>query len=394
MSSATPLEYRYTSGDHDIICAPDSISGMSSALDRLGVSRALAVCGPTILEHADVVQRVQRALGDRCIGLYSGVAPHAPVEMLEEAVAVARELEPDALVAVGGGSTSDTCKGIAVMLAEGGEIIDYAIQFEPPDKIFIPDTPHDKIPIIAVPTTMGGAELSSGGGGFTSKALGRKLSLAGKGTTPKVIIIDGEALATTPMSILLSTAIGQFRIAVESIYSRDHFPIADALALHTIKMLVDYLPRCSGRDIDNLLHAKTAACMVMLARPGLGLNTATAHHVGGLYDVPHGEANAILLPHTMRFNLDACAGRLALIAQAMGIDTSGMDDDEAGLAAADGVAQLCRSLGIPERLRDVGVPEDGLEFIASATLHDRGLATNPKPVHDAGPIMAVLRDAW
>ena len=67
-------------------------------------------------------------------------------------------------------------------------------------------------------------------------------------------------------------------------------------------------------------------------RPGLGLNTATAHHVGGLYDVPHGEANAILLPHTMRFNLDACADRQALTAQAMGIDTSGMTDHEAGLA--------------------------------------------------------------
>ena len=223
---------------------------------------------------------------------------------------VAQSDDDDPIVAVGGGSTSDTCKGIAVMLAEGGEVTDYAIQFEPPDKVFIPDTPHDKIPIIAVPTTMGGAELSSGGGGFTSKALGRKLSLAGKGTTPKVIIIDGEALATTPMGILLSTAMGQFRIAVDSIYSRDHFPIADALALHTIKMLVDYLPRCSGGDIDCLLQAKTAAIMVMLARPGLGLNTATAHHVGGLYDVPHGEANAILLPHTMRFNLAGCGKTL------------------------------------------------------------------------------------
>ena len=394
MASATPLKYRVSTVDHDIICAPDSISGMAESLERLGVSRALAVCGPTILKHADVVQRVQQALGDRCIGLYSGVAPHSPVEMLEEAVAMARELQPDALVAIGGGSTSDTCKGIAVLLAEGGSILDYEVRFEPPDRVFAPDTPHDKIPIIAVPTTMGGAELSRGGGGFTSKFLGRKLLISGKGTTPRVVIIDGAALATTPMSILLSTGMGQFRIAVESVYSKDHQPIGDALALHTIRMLVDYLPRCAGRDIDCLLQAKTAACMVMLARPGLGLNTATAHHVGGLYDVPHGEANAILLPHTMRFNLDACADRQRLIAQAMGIDTPGLTDIEAGLAAADGVARLCRSLGLPERLRDVGVPEDGLEFIASATLHDRGLATNPKPVHDAGPIMAVLRDAW
>ena len=389
-----PLEYRVDTVDHDIICAPDAISGMAVSLDRLGVSRALVVCGPTILKHADVVQRVQHALGDRCIGLYSGVAPHSPVEMLEEAAAMARELQPDVLVAVGGGSTSDTCKGIAVLLAEGGDILDYEVRFELPDRVLVPETPHEKIPIIAVPTTLGGAELSRGGGGFTSKSLGRKLLISGKGTTPRVVIIDGAALATTPMNILLSTAMGQFRIAVESVYSRDHQPIGDALALHTIRMLVEYLPRCAGRDIDCLLQAKTAACMVMLARPGLGLNTATAHHVGGLYDVPHGEANAILLPHTMRFNLDACAGRQALIAQAMGIDASGMTDEEAGLAAADGVAQLCRSLGLPERLRDVGVPEDGLEFIAAATLHDQGLATNPKPVHDAGPIMSVLRDAW
>ena len=134
--------------------------------------------------------------------------------------------------------------------------------------------------------------------------------------------------------------------------------------------------------------------MVMIARPGLGLNTATAHHVGGLYDVPHGEANAILLPHTMRFNLDDSADRQALIAQAMGIDTSGMTDLGAGMAAADAIDQLCRTLGLPERLRDVGVPEDGLELIAAATLHDRGLATNPKPISDAGPIMSVLRDSW
>ena len=394
MTSAKPLAYQVSTDDRNIICAPDAISGMRDSLEKLGASRALVVCGPTILEHADVVQRVQQALGDRCIGLYSGVAPHAPVEMLEEAVATARELQPDALVAVGGGSTSDTCKGIAVLLAEGGDILDYGIRFEPPDRGFVPDPPNQKIPIIAVPTTFGGAEIGSGGGGFTSKSLGRKLSLSGEGTTPKVVIIDGAALATTPMDILLSTGIGQFRIAVESVYSKDRHPIGDALALHTIKMLVEYLPRCSNRDIDCLLQAKSAACMVMLARPGLGLNTATAHHVGGLYDVPHGEANAILLPHTMRFNLDASADRQVLIAQAMGIDISGMTDQQAGMAAADGVDRICRALEIPERLRDVGVPEDGLELIAAATLHDRSLATNPKPVDNAGPIMSVLRDAW
>ena len=245
MTLEKPLDYQVSTADRNIICSPDAISGIADSLEKLGSKRALVVCGPTILEHSNVVQRVQKALGDRCIGLYSGVAPHAPVEMLEEAVSTARELRPDALIAVGGGSTSDTCKGIAVLLAEGGDILDYEVRFEPPDRVFVPETPSEKSPIIAVPTTFGGAEIGSGGGGFTSKSLGRKILMAGDGTTPKFVIIDGEALATTPIGILLSTGIGQLRIAIESVYSIDHHPVGDALALHTIKMLVDYLPLLS-----------------------------------------------------------------------------------------------------------------------------------------------------
>lgn len=388
------LDYRYTGSDQEIICSTEAISGIAGVLDRLGASRAMVVCGPSILAHSDVVPRVQDALGSREAGLFTGIAPHSPVEVLYEAVAMARGLEPDVLVAVGGGSTSDTCKGIAMMLAEGGDLLDYEVRFEPPDNVIVPDLPHQKIPIIAVPTTLGAAELSTGGGGFTDKGLGRKILISGQGTLPKTILIDGRALATTPMPIMLSTAIGQLRIAVEGIYSTGHHPIADALALHTIRMLVEYLPHCKGGDVDSLLNAKTASCMVMLARPGLGLNTAIAHQLGGLYDVPHGEANSVLLPHTMRFNMDACAPRLAMVAEAMGIKTGGMTDEDTALAAADGVAQLCRDLELPETLRDVGVPEEALELIAAATLHDRGLATNPKPVYDAGPIMSVLRAAW
>jgi alcohol dehydrogenase class IV len=219
--------------------------------------------------------------------------------------------------------------------------------------------------------------------------------VADPGTIPRSILVDGKALATTPVPILQSTAMGQFRIAVETLYSTRHNPIGDALALAAISTLTQRLPHCSADDIDGLLHIKTAACMASLASVGgLGLNTATAHHLGGLYNVPHGEANAILLPHTMRFNLDASVERQARIAQAMGVDTSGMSSGQAGFAAADAVAELCRTLGLPQRLRDVDVPEGGLEAIASATLHDRGLATNPKPITDATPILAVLRAAW
>ena len=394
MTTST-LRYRYDPLHQDIICNETAINDLPAVVDGLGASRAMITCGPTILSACDVVPRVQEALGSRYVGTYSGVAPHSPVETVEAGAAMAQETQPDIFISVGGGSTHDTTKAIAVLLAEGGDIRDYAIIFEPPDKITVPPTPSPKVPIVSVPTTMGCAEFSRGGGGITDHEQGRKLSIAGDGVTHRTVVIDGQALATTPLRILVSTAIGQLRIAIETVYSTGHNPIGDGMALHAIRLLFENLPRCKEGDIDTLLATKTACAMASLASfGGLGLNTATCHHVGGLYDVPHGEANAILLPHSMRYNLDACADRQRLIAEAIGVASSAMTDEEAGLAAADAVDELCRELELPRTLREVGVPEDGLEYIATATLQDRSLSTNPKPVVDAGPIMEVLRSAY
>ncbi len=389
------LSYRYNPLHQDIICSETAIDDLSRVVDDLGCSRAMITCGPTILAACDVVPRVQQALGDRYVGTYSGVAPHAPVDTVEAGVDTAKETQPDVFISVGGGSTHDTTKAIATLLGEGGDIHDYVIIYEPPNRVIVPPTPSPKLPIISVPTTMGCAEFSRGGGGITDHNLGRKMSLAGEGVTHRTVVIDGQALATTPLRILVSTAIGQLRIAIETVYSTGHNPIGDGMALHAIRLLFENLPRCKDGDIDNLLSTKTACAMASLGSfAGLGLNTATCHHVGGLYDVPHGEANAILLPHTMRYNLDACADRQRLIAEAIGVASSGMTDEEAGLAAADAVDGLCRELELPRTLREVGVPEEGLEYIATATLQDRSLSTNPKQVVDAGPIMEVLRAAY
>ena len=394
MEALNALSYTFNSVKHEVVCDVDAISSLPAVLHRAGASRALVLCGPSILAHSDVVPRVQEVLGSAFVGLYSGVAPHSPVATLDAAVALARETGPDALISVGGGSTHDTTKGVATLLGEGGRIHDYEAHFEPSDRISYPDLSPDRLPIITVPTTMGAAEFSRGAG-FADRDLGRKVLVADPNTIPGYIVIDGKALATTPVDILTSTAMGQLRIAIETVYSTKHNPISDALALHAIALLVENLPRCADLELDCLLRTKTAAIMASLAGVGgLGMNTAIAHHVGGIFDVPHGEANAILLPHTMRYNAEACADRLALIARAMGIDTSDLSDDESARAAADGVENLRRSLGLPHRLRDVNVPEEGLELIASATLHDRALATNPRPVADAGPIMTVLREAW
>ena len=256
--------YRYNPLHQDIICAETAIDELPRTLDGLGCGRAMITCGPTILRACNVVPRVQEALGQRYAGTYSGVAPHSPVETVEAGVEMAREVQPDVFISVGGGSTHDTTKAMATLLAEGGDIHDYAIIFEPPDRIIVPPTPLPKLPILSVPTTMGCAEFSRGGGGITDHRLGRKLSIAGDGVTHRTVIIDGQALATTPLRILVSTAIGQLRIAIETVYSTGHNPIGDGMALHAIRLLFENLPRCKDGDIDTLLNTKTACAMASL----------------------------------------------------------------------------------------------------------------------------------
>ena len=120
---------------------------------------------------------------------------------------------------------------------------------------------------------MGAAELSRGAG-FADRDLGRKILVADPSTIPGYIVIDGKALATTPVNILTSTAMGQLRIAIEMVYSTKHNPISDGMALHTIRLLAENLPHCHELEVDRLLLIKTAACMASLAGVGgLGLNT-------------------------------------------------------------------------------------------------------------------------
>ena len=250
-----------------------------------------------------MVPRVQEALGSRYVGTYSGVLPHSPVETVEAGVAMAQETRPDIFIS-GRRRWAPTTPPKPLRRcwprAEISAITRSSMSH--PNKITVPATPSPKLPILSVPTTMGCAEFSRGGGGITDHQQGRKLSIAGDGVTHRTVVIDGQALATTPLRILVSTAIGQLRIAIETVYSTGHNPIGDGMALHAIRLLFENLPRCQDGDIDTLLATKSAACaMASLASfGGLGLNTATCHHVGGLYDVPHGEANAILLPHSMR----------------------------------------------------------------------------------------------
>ena len=308
---------------------------------------------------------------------------------------MAKELLPDVFISVGGGSTHDTTKAMANPVGRRRRhprLRNY-LRASRPD--YRAGTPSPKVPILSVPTTMGCAEFSRGGGGITDHQLGRKLILAGEGVTHHTVILDGQALATTPLRILVSTAIGQLRIAVETVYSTGHNPIGDGMALHAIRLLFDKPPPLQGwghRHAFEYQDRLRVGFSGVLWRAGSEYGDLPSRGWAVRRSPRGGQRHPAAPYHAL--HLDASASRQRLIAEAIGVADGGMTDEAAGLAAADAVDGLCRELGLPRRLSDVDVPEDGLEFIAAATLHDRSLSTNPKPVTDAGPIMDVLRAAY
>jgi alcohol dehydrogenase class IV len=126
----------------------------------------------------------------------------------------------------------------------------------------------------------------------------------------------------------------------------------------------------------------------------VGLIHAIAHTVGARHAVHHGVANAIAMPHVMRYNNDVVADRHRLIAEALGIDVHGASDQEAGRAAADQTASFSRSLGLPRSFRETGVPEDDLAACAELAMSDGAIVYNAKPVHDPADVLGVLKAAW
>ena len=123
----------------------------------------------------------------------------------------------------------------------------------------------------------------------------------------------------------------------------------------------------------------------------IALVHAMAHTIGGLFKVPHGLANSILLPHVVRFNADACADRYALVARAMGLNVS---EEEAGEAVASGITKFTKKMGVPQKLREVGVPEGGLVEASDVTLTMGGTGINPKPISEAEEVLGVFKNAW
>jgi alcohol dehydrogenase class IV len=215
---------------------------------------------------------------------------------------------------------------------------------------------------------------------------------------PNTAILDPRFTMTLPPGLTATTAMDAMTHAIEALTSIMSQPICDGQALQAIRLIRENLPKviANGKDEKARNHLQIGATMAGWAFTiaQVGLAHAMAHTVGILHNVPHGAACGIVLPAVMRFNVDFSADKLAMAAQALGVNTHGMDDRSAALAAADGVEVLMKEAGHPMRLRDVGVPEDGLAMCAFHAIADSAALFNARPVNDPQEVLALYQQVY
>lgn len=371
-----------------VIFGLKTIGDVRMEIRALGGKRALIVTDEGIAQ-AGLLDRVKRALGDLCVGVFMEVPQDSGVHVINKAAEFARGLKVDSLVSLGGGSVIDTAKGLAILLKEGGRLEDY----QGMQMLSRPQTPH-----ICIPTTAGTGSEVTFAAVVKDHERDQKVILFDYHLAPNVAILDPQMVSGLPARISAFTGMDALTHAVEAIHALQREPITDALALHAIRLIMTHLFRCvqKGDDLVARGQMQIAATMAGMAFTNamVGLVHAMAHSVGAKFGVPHGLANAILLPHCMLYNMDACADRYALVAEAMGVRKPDMSDVKAGEAAAKAVCDLTQRIGLPGKLREAHVPKEGLKDCAELSLSDGSIVYNPKPTFEAEEILKVYEAAW
>lgn len=382
-------EFRYTSYAQQVIFGRGSIARLGEAMAAFPWRVAMLCSTPSQRRNGSIAL-LKRALGERLVATYEHVQPHVQDFQVEQIVELALEREVDAIIGLGGGSPIGMAKAAAFSLEERRS-------GKPAKSAFATEQPL--VPVIAIPTTYAGSEMTptygiTHSGGETT----RKVTVTDVKIAPKLIVYDPLLTLDLPPDLTASTGINAFAHCVEALYSMTRNPLSSAAASAGVQAIASALPRCFARGDDE--EARSEMLMgAYLAGTALSTVTMALHHglcqvLGGSAGVPHGIANGIILPHAMRFNLHATASQLIPVVEAMGIIVTGRNVEEAVGEAIEAIYAMIGQMKLPQHLRDVGVAERDLPRLAQLALQSPAVRNNPVPVTDAAQIESMLRAAW
>jgi len=374
--------------DSTTLMQADALSLLPAQLKTLGIRKPMLITGASVRSQPSY-QRVLSSLEPWQPVILSPVPSHASVQWVTGAAQVARDQGVDAFIAFGGGSCCDTAQATALLQAEGGELTQYAIRFTPPSTLVAPTLVKPKHPVIAIPTTASGAEMTPSMG--ITDEHGHKFILHDVGTMSRVVLLDPVANLEVPPGILMNTGFNALAHVLEGLYSLQRTPITDALCLHTIPLLVRSLPAVLEQPQSVAARAElmTAAHLAgrVIANARTALHHAICHAIGSRCGVGHGEANAVMLPHVLAFNATHVQ---AALDQALAV----WPDRPPHGTLVTCVQALQARLNTARRLRDLGIERDQLQAVAHQVMGERGLYFNPRTVTDPAEILSLLELAY
>ncbi|MFC5279660.1 iron-containing alcohol dehydrogenase family protein [Halorubrum rubrum] len=384
----------------EVLYGRGRVADLGSSLADRGVDDALVVCGSNVGANDDLMDPIREGLGDRHAGTFDGTTPEKRAETVFDLLEAASATGADALVAVGGGSSLDVARQASVLAADGRDLA--ALEAEARSGSIAPATAEPALPVVVVPTTFAGADLSAGGSlevySAAESPTDHPISVRGS-AMPVVDLLDPDLFETTPRPVLAGSAMNGFDKGVETTYARDASPVSDATAIHGVRLLSGALPVVAGdRAGDEAAAMDRAVAGALLVQIDRKINVihAFGHGFARRYDVQQGAIHAVVAPHVLAYLFEeADAGRRALAA-GFGIDAEGRDDDAVAEAVVDAVAAVRDALPVPDRLRDLdAVREDDLPAIAAFVAEDPPMERAPAGI-DASPerIEGVLRGAW
>ncbi|MFO1162994.1 MAG: iron-containing alcohol dehydrogenase [Reyranellaceae bacterium] len=344
-----------------------------------GAERVFLMVSGTLNRSTDEVEKVRRALGNKCVGTFDKMPAHSPRSAVIAAANQAREAKADLIVTLGGGSITDGAKAVQLCLANDVDSVDEM------DKIRAADVKAPTVRQISIPTTLSAGEFS-GIAGVTNEATKVKELFRHPLTIPCAVILDPEVTRHTPMWLFLSTGIRAVDHCVEGVCSNESTEFTNASALHGLSLLTRGLPKvlADPTDMKARLDCQIGSWLSMgglAAGVPMGASHGIGYVLGAVFDVPHGHTSCIMLPWVMRWNKPANADRQALIATAMG---------HPGKDAGDVLDQFIAGLGMPRSLGAVKIGREHFERIARQAMGTPWVPRNPRPIHGPAEVQEIL----
>jgi len=358
---------------------PEFVYGLDARLlvgkyaKNLGARKALVVTDPGIIEAGwldDILSELD-AYNIKYI-VFSDISPNPRDYQVMEGVKVFKSENCNFILAVGGGSPMDCAKGIGILSSNSGNILDY----EGVDMVTTPGPP-----LICIPTTAGSSADISQFAIILNTKKRAKTAIISKTVVPDIALIDPRTLSTMNPYLAACIATDSLTHAIEAYVSNAQSAISDVHAIEAIRILSsNLLPALSNLDDINMLSKLMLGSLhsgMAFSNASLGLVHAMAHSLGGRYDLPHGECNAILLEHVVAFNYKYLPARFRQIASAMDINTLSKSDDEILTSLTEKLRFLREGANIPSKIKYSGITSQDISILAGNALNDPCMVTNP-----------------